>query len=335
MSLARSVIVIAGLGVLGLGAGVGVRLAVEFPAAASLRGAVEPAAPEAAPPPPPPPLYQLLFVGDIMLDRGVRYYVDRVGNGDFRFPFERIATLTRGADVAFGNLEGPLSDRGREAGNLYSFRMPTSSLEGLTYAGFDVLSLANNHIGDWGFEALHDTAARLVAAGIAPVGVTAPAASSTAFLTVGDAKVAFLAFADFEPQYRGQKAAPFISFAEEEAVRSAIRAARESADLVAAAFHWGDEYLKDPNARQEKLAHLAVDAGADLVVGSHPHILQPLEEYRGKYIAYSLGNFVFDQNFSADTMTGGALSATVVGKVITDVELRPVRLNTHYQPTLE
>lgn len=342
MNISRSAITIAGIGILGIGAGMGARLAVEPPAAAPPRSAVEPAVLEAAlPVSAPAPVsvaqrpHRLLFVGDIMLDRGVRYYVERAGNGNFRFPFEGIALTTRGADVAFGNLEGPLSDRGREIGNLYSFRMPTSSLEGLLYAGFDVLSLANNHIGDWGFEALQDTAARLVAAGIAPVGVAATAASSTAMLTVGDAKIAFLAFADFESQFRGQKAAPSISFAGEEFIRSAIRSARASADIVIATFHWGDEYAKEPNARQEGLAHLAVDAGADLVVGGHPHVLQPLEEYRGKRIAYSLGNFVFDQYFSDDTMTGGILTATVSGKAIADVEFRRVHLNARYQPALE
>lgn len=335
------------LSIVSLGLGVGARVAVESADSWRVVSPVGSRADEGrtvsplaarVPLPEEPQKYQLLFVGDIMLDRGVRYFVEREGGGDFRFPFQKIAALTKSADVAFGNLEGPLSDQGREIGNLYSFRMPVAALEGLRGAGFDVLSLANNHIGDWGVAALTDTVARLEAAGIVPVGVTAvPGASpaAPAVVKVGNTRIAFLAFADFEDQYRASDAAAHIAFAREETVREAVRAARTVADLVVATFHWGTEYLKEPTARQQMLAHLAIDEGADLVVGSHPHILQPLEEYRGTYIAYSLGNFVFDQGFSRDTMTGGILSVMVEDRRIVEVVLHPVRLNNHFQSHVE
>lgn len=342
-----TIVGVAILSVVSLGFGVGARVAVEsvdrwraVPPVDSRADEERTVSPLAArvPPPEEPQKYQLLFVGDIMLDRGVRYFVEREGGGDFQFPFQKIATLVRAADVAFGNLEGPLSDQGREIGNLYSFRMPVAALEGLRGAGFDVLSLANNHIGDWGLAALKDTVSRLEAAGIAPVGVAAVpgvAPAAPAMVNVGNTRIAFLAFADFEDQYRGSDVAAHIAFAREETVREAVRAARTVADLVVVAFHWGTEYLEEPTARQQMLAHLAIDEGADLVVGSHPHILQTLEEYRGKYIAYSLGNFVFDQGFSRDTMTGGMLSVMVENRGIVDVVLHPVRLNNHFQPQVE
>lgn len=342
-----TIVSVAVFSVMSIGFGVGARVAVEsadgwraappVDSRADEERIVSPLAAQ-VPLPEKPKEYQLLFVGDIMLDRGVRYFVEREGGGDFRFPFQKIATLTKDADVAFGNLEGPLSDQGREIGNLYSFRMPVAALEGLRGAGFDVLSLANNHIGDWGVLALKDTVSRLEAAGIVPVGVSAvlgvsPAAPAT--VRVGDVEIAFLAFADFEDQYRGSDAAEHIAFAREETVREAVRAARTVADIVVVAFHWGTEYLEEPTARQQMLARLAIDEGADLVVGSHPHILQPLEEYRGRYIAYSLGNFVFDQGFSRDTMTGGILSVMVENGGIVDVALHPVRLNNYFQPQVE
>lgn len=329
-------------GIFAISFGVGLRMVTNSPPEALQGSLIQPdvpvnVAPTAAPPEEKPPEHLLLFVGDIMLDRGVQYKVERVGGGDFRFPFLKVANVTRAADVLFGNLEGPLSDRGREVGNLYSFRMPPEGLVGLTYAGFDVLSLANNHIGDWGRAALEDTALRLKSGGIAPVGVRGEggAGGQPVVIKVGTAKIAFLAFSDFEDQYKRSDVASLIAFAREREVSAAIEEARTVADLIVVSFHWGDEYLKDPTARQLSLAHLAIDAGADLVVGSHPHVLQPLEEYHGGYIAYSLGNFVFDQNFSLDTTTGGVLAVTVVGNRITNVDLHPVRINADFQVEIE
>lgn len=273
-----------------------------------------------------PPEITLLFVGDIMLDRGVRAKVEKTGNGDFHFPFAKIANILKEADIAAGNLEGPLSDKGEEVGNPYSFRMPLKALDGLIFAGFDVLFLANNHIGDWGQEALGDTIFNLENAGLAAVGAGSAADQPKVLETKGT-KFAFLAFSDF-----------FVSgvaLAEETEIVEAVRAAEKSADIVVVAFHFGDEYSHEPSVRQKTLAQLAIDSGADLVVGSHPHVLQPLETYNGKYIAYSLGNFVFDQNFSKETMTGGLLKIFLKGKEITSAALYEVRINNNFQPELE
>ncbi len=275
------------------------------------------------------PEITLLFTGDIMLDRGVKIEVEGTGNGDFSFPFLKVADILRGADITAGNLEGPLSDKGEEVGNVYSFRMPPRALQGLTSAGFDVLFLANNHIGDWGREALEDTVLNLENAGIAAAGAgrTSVEAYAPKILEVKGTKIAFLSFSEF-----------FVSgaaLAEEAAITNFILQAKEMADVVIVAFHFGEEYSKEPSERQKSLAELAVDQGADLIVGSHSHVVQPLEVYNGKYIVYSLGNFVFDQNFSEETTTGGLLEVTLKGKSIVSAELQTVRLNGDFQPELE
>jgi hypothetical protein len=111
----------------------------------------------------------LLFVVDIMLDRGVEFYMKQ--HNDWKWPFLLIADTLKNADLVFGNLESVISDKGENLGSIYSFRADPKALEGLTFAGFDILSMANNHSLDWGVEALADSASRLKQAGIAPVGI--------------------------------------------------------------------------------------------------------------------------------------------------------------------
>ena len=300
----------------GLSLGVGLRFAAENRVSAPTVEIQEPEAPEIT----------LLFVGDIMLDRAVRTKVENIAGGDFGFPFLKIADTLKGADITAGNLEGPVSGKGENVGSIYSFRMPPEALRGLTSAGFDVLFLANNHIGDWGKEALEDTVLNLENAGIASVGAghTSAEAYAPKIAEINGIKIAFLAFSDF-----------FVSgaaLAEETAVTDAILGAKATADVIVVAYHFGEEYVTEPNERQKMLTRLAVDAGADLIVGSHPHVIQPLEIYNGKYIAYSLGNFVFDQNFSEETTTGGLLEVVLKGKNIASVSLYKVKLNGDFQP---
>ncbi|MFH0712297.1 MAG: CapA family protein [Candidatus Jorgensenbacteria bacterium] len=305
----------------GLGLGVGLRFTTEKSDFRETAVLPTPASPS--------PEISLIFVGDIILDRAVKSKVEKIGNGDFSYPFLKIADVLQGVDIAAGNLEGPISDKGENVGSIYSFRMPPEALRGLTFAGFDVLFLANNHIGDWGAEALADTVSNLENAGIAAVGAgrTSAEAYAPEILEVKGVKIAFLAFSDF-----------FVSgaaLAEETAVTDAILGAKATADVVVVAYHFGEEYLTEPNERQMTLARLAIDAGADLVIGSHPHVIQPLEVYNGKYIAYSLGNFVFDQNFSEETMTGGLLKVFLEGKDIVSVALHEVGINGDFQPELK
>ena len=262
----------------------------------------------------------LAFVGDIMFDRGVKESIFKNGGGDFNFPFEKIYEDLKQYDILFGNLEGPISDRGENQGSLYSFRMDPKTAEALALAGFDVLSLANNHIGDWGEEAIKDTIKRLDSAGILVAGadLTQEEDYLPKILNIRGVKIAFLAFFN----------APEIE------IKKSVELAKLNADIVIASFHFGDEYKKEPNENQKRLARLAVDAGADLVVGHHPHIIQEVELYKNSYIAYSLGNFIFDQSFSKETMRGILLEVVIKDKNITAVTPLQIKINSNFQPEL-
>ena len=114
-----------------------------------------------------------------------------------------------------------------------------------------------------------------------------------------------------------------------------IEQAASQVDLLVVGYHFGDEYKTEPNERQKELAHLAIDHGAKLVIGTHPHVVQPVEEYGGGIIAYSLGNFIFDQYFSPETMSGLALTVVLQGKKIHLIIKQNVILDQRYQPKLE
>jgi poly-gamma-glutamate synthesis protein (capsule biosynthesis protein) len=283
------------------------------------------------------PVINLAFVGDIMLDRGVLYKINKVGGGDYDFIFENIKKDLIGYDFLVGNLEGPVSDKGYDGQDLYSFRMDPQIIDLLKGLKFKVLSVANNHINNWRTVALEDTFSRLSEADVLYPGggMTEEEAYSAKILNIEDTKIAFLSFSEFgkgDYEAIGEKSG--IAMISEEKLKSSIEVARENADLVVAMFHFGTEYQVEPNNYQEKYARLAVDFGADLVVGTHPHVVQTLEKYKNTYIAYSLGNFVFDQYFSVETMTGGLLDVKISEKKISSVDLRTIKLNKDYQPEL-
>lgn len=279
--------------------------------------------------------FVLGFVGDIMLDRGVEAKIIKHGGGDFGFPFELIRDELKNYDLLFGNLEGTISDRGTDTGSLYSFHMDVKAAPALKEAGFSVLSLANNHMSDWGKAALEDTLYRLKGQGILYSGggfYDEDAYDPAVAILADGTSVAFVSFSQFHGYFEANEKKAGIAMLSSENVSRSIKKAKEMADIVIASFHYGDEYAKLPNDFQKKISRLAIDEGADLVVGHHPHVIQPVERYGDGWIAYSLGNFIFDQYFSEETMEGGFLEAIVWNGEIANVNLRKVKLNEHYQP---
>jgi poly-gamma-glutamate synthesis protein (capsule biosynthesis protein) len=285
----------------------------------------------------------LIFVGDIMLDRGVEWGIKKYGQGDWKFPFLKIADSLREANILFGNLEGPISDKGVKVGSIYSFRADPESIEGLKFAGFDVLSLANNHIFDYGREAMEDTFLRLEKAGINYIGggfneneayspILKEVNGSTGSPQV---RIAFLAYTNLGSPYwsaKGDKSG--IAWLTEEKLKEGVKKAKENADLVIVSMHFGDEYKLSSNSEQKYFAHLAIDSGADLVIGHHPHVVQEIEKYKNGYIAYSLGNFVFDQSFSEETMKGLMLKVLVKDDKIKEVIPIEIKINGYFQPEI-
>ncbi len=281
--------------------------------------------------PPRPRDLTLLFVGDVMLSRGVG--TKMAAKGDWTHPFLKTSETLRAADLTFGNLECPVSDVGRNRHHLYSFRADPRALEGLTFAGFDVMSVANNHMYDWGPEALLDTLKRLREAGIQPVGAGADdlRAHYPLVVELEGVRLAFLAYVNVEPKAATAASnKPGVAWLDAERVLADIRFARPLADLVIVCLHWGIEYATRPQPEQVEFAHQMIDAGADLIVGGHPHVVQPLEQYRERWIAYSLGNFVFDQKAPA-THRGIMLQVTVSDREIASVAPVPISIGRTFQ----
>jgi poly-gamma-glutamate capsule biosynthesis protein CapA/YwtB (metallophosphatase superfamily) len=239
--------------------------------------------------------------GDVQGDRKVGKYIDAHGGAA---ALAKVEPYLKTADIAFVNLEGPVSDKGTKlAWKEYTFRSRTALASGLASAGVDVVSMANNHAMDCGSSALLDTISRLDAAGIehAGGGKDLAAARAPAVLTTPAGTVAVLAFTDkYASGFAAGSSKPGVAtISDGKKLLEAVAAAHRKYDYVIVSFHWGTEYTSQAAAYQRALAHKAVDAGADLVLGHHPHVIQGLEVYHEKLIAYSLGDFVFDHNSRA------------------------------------
>ncbi|NLN70979.1 MAG: CapA family protein [Chloroflexi bacterium] len=244
-----------------------------------------------------------------MLGRTIGELIDTEG---LQAPFLFTAEMLRSADITLGNLECPISDRGEPEPKTYAFRAPPAAAESLVFADFNLVNLANNHSLDYGPLALADTLEALTAQQIQTVGagMNEAEAYAPAFLDVNGLRIAFLGFMDVYPSdydYRKWEAspdAPGIAWAHETRVRDSVLSAKAQADIVIVLLHNGYELMHQVTAEQQKIAHLAIESGASLVIGSHPHVLQRIDTYQNGLIAYSLGNFVFDNflfppNYSA------------------------------------
>ena len=243
----------------------------------------------------------LTAVGDIMPGRNVECRA--LSLGDPGYSFRRVREHLAG-DILFGNLESPLGE-GPASSRGTRFRADPRFAAALRGAGFHVLSLANNHALDRGPAGLSETAERLMREGIAVSGpVDAAGGMLTVILKRGNLRVAFVSITDVPPNAVKNVRYPEICAAREAALLEELRRLRKCADLTVLSVHWGDEYANIPTARQRRLGRLFIDGGARLVLGHHPHVVQPVERYRDGLIFYSLGNFIFDQMQSRHTRGG-------------------------------
>ncbi len=280
-----------------------------------------------------------VFTGDVIPARCV--YARMSAADDYRLPFEPLHDYLAAADLLAGSVDASLSDAGRPIGcqETFSLLAPKRAVEGLSYAGYDVVSVAGNHAKDCGAtscgdRAFLDTLSNLSDAGIAPAGggLTDSEARQPAILTVRGLRFAFLAYDDIAPAYHATPDSPGTAALEETALREDIAAARERADVVVVMPHWGVEYTAVPSERQQRLAAAAAEAGATLVVGNHAHWVAAAQRYPRTFVAYGLGNFVFDQDWSVATMQGAVLEAYFRGPRLVAVRYLPVRINSSYQP---
>ena len=239
--------------------------------------------------------FSMAAVGDIMLGGTAQPEMQKYG---YDYPFAQTRQILRQAQIVFCNLEGPLTDGGvAEVEKQYLFRSPPDKVApALARAGFNVASLANNQRLDYGFQGLEDTRTALEKAGIQPVGAgrNRAEARTPVYMKANGATVAFLAYSlVFPEEFWAGPEQPGTAFGHERYVRADVAAARRRADVVVVSFHWGREGQTGPRDYQTLLAHAAIDSGASIVLGHHPHVLQGVERYKGGVILYRLGNFAF------------------------------------------
>lgn len=279
----------------------------------------------------------LSFVGDIMLDRGVKKSAMNNGAGDLNFVFSDLGKI-KDSDILFGNLEGPVSDQGRDLKNLYSFRMTPEVVSVLQSQGFDVLSVANNHMADWTASAFVDTLTQFSDSSISLVGggLSRSETVEPKIIEKNGIKFGYLGFSDVGPNnLKAGTSTAGVLLASDPEAPAIIKRASDKCDVLIVSYHFGNEYEKNSNWRQRELAHMAIDNGARVVVGHHPHVAQETENYRGGVIMYSLGNFIFDQYFSVDTMSGLAVKITFDGINISKIEKLKTVIDKQYRVTVE
>ncbi|BAV33656.1 capsule biosynthesis protein [Sulfuricaulis limicola] len=252
---------------------------------------------------------RIAAVGDIMLGGTAAPEMQKYG---YDYPFEQTKDILKQAQIVFGNLEGPLTDGGAAGtAKQYVFRSPPDKVApALARAGFNVVSLANNHTLDYGAEGLEDTRAALDKAGIrhAGAGRNAAEARQPVYMMADGVTVAVLAYSlTFPEEFWAGPDKPGTAFGHEKHVRADVAAARQTADIVVVSFHWGQEGKTELRDYQTQLAHAAIDAGAAAVLGHHPHILQGVERYKDGVILYSLGNFAFGSFSNTATRSAIAL----------------------------
>lgn len=269
----------------------------------------------------------ILAAGDIMLDRTMFLLAQR--HNDFGYSFRMISSTLQQADLRVVNLEGPITTNkstanivngGRGLSFTFSPKVTTTLKE-----NFDVVSLANNHTTNFGFEGLEQTKKFLDEAGIEWFGDPNNRATQKLSVIVEKKgfKIGFVGHHQLIEQ-------GFENVIEE------IKRIRPEVDMLIAYPHWGHEYVTStPSVLQKEEAYAMIDAGVDLIIGAHPHVIQPVELYKDRIIFYSLGNFVFDQYFSLETMQGLLLSLALekdTENLTTQISLIPVHINKQTQP---
>ena len=276
---------------------------------------------------------RLIFTGDIMLDDGPGQVI-----AQGRDPFVYVSEMLKDADYRIGNLECPIATVGTPMeSKIYSFRAHPRVLPFL-HRHIDAVSVANNHTGDYGKAAFMETLAQLDSIGVVHFGggENASSAHRPLWINHDGIKVAVLGYNEFKPRsFEAGAMNPGIAWSEDSHVLSDIRAARTAgADVVIPFMHWGWERETTPSARQRKLARKMIDAGADMVVGAHPHVVQGAEIYRGKPIVYSLGNFVFDSFTTPVTRLGWTLHLLLDKRGVVRWETRAVEMDEEGLPHL-
>lgn len=289
--------------------------------------------------------WTLNAVGDIIIGRTV--YEQEMKRNDFTSSFVKVADFLKSADLTVANNESTLADGIPYPLAGLSFAAPARAIDGHVFAGIDAVGLANNHAFNGAADAFLQMIDNFHKRGIQTFGGGAndTEARKPAIIDVKGTKVALLAYDTIPGNGRATATSagqPFISmapwgpFSEADVAQmeTDIKAAKTQADVVLPYYHWSEEYTHQANEQMRTVAHRAIDAGATMVIGSHPHWVQGIEWYNGHLISYSLGNFVFDQEQMLKTKQGLILSATFNGSNLVSAKYTPIQIEQYFQPHL-
>ncbi|MCG2796499.1 MAG: CapA family protein [Actinomycetia bacterium] len=286
----------------------------------------------------------LTAIGDIIPARTVVQKMDLHG---IDYPFERAAPYVRGADIVCGNLECPLSDRVEPPDEGIYFVAPSETINGIKLLGLNLVTLANNHSSNFGENVFTDTLDLLKANNLEYVGggIDRAEAYAPRYRDVRGLRFGFLNYNAIIGALDATDTSPGVanihlwpSFDDDpediKMVEDEIAEAKREADFLVVFFHWGKEYHRDPVESVKQMAHKACDAGADLIIGTHPHCIQEIERYGNKFIFYSLGNFVFDQMSDEKVRTGIIVKLEFEGARVSEMNLVPYRIHDFCQPVV-
>jgi poly-gamma-glutamate capsule biosynthesis protein CapA/YwtB (metallophosphatase superfamily) len=270
----------------------------------------------------------LAFAGDVHFDGRVRSRLD-----DPTTAFGPAAQVLAAADWTAVNLETAITGRGTPQSKTYHFRAPASAFAALRAAGVDAASMANNHAADYGRVGLDDTLAAigLTAFPVAGLGADAQAAYAPVVSEVKGTRVALVAGSQVRDEtlanWTAGTSSPGIAAADSDRLVASVRAARGTADVVVVFLHWGVEHTSCPSGKQQALARRLSAAGADLVIGAHPHELQGAGWLGRTYVAYSLGNYLWHSTTAARAYDTGVLRVTVAGRRAVAADFLPARID--------
>jgi poly-gamma-glutamate capsule biosynthesis protein CapA/YwtB (metallophosphatase superfamily) len=283
-----------------------------------------PAAPEIVPRTPARPKTRILFGGDVMLSR----HVGRLARAahDPASPLRDLAPVLRSADIAFVNLEAPFSDHGRLTDHGMIFKAEPEMIAALQAAGVSIVSTANNHARDCGAYGVEFNLSWLHRHGILTVGSasTPEAAHLGTVIERHGERFGFLAYTFDQSNGNYTDVDPRIAVMDIPTMQLDVARLLQNAGVAIVSMHAGTEYQPRPNSRQIEFAHAAIDAGARVVVGHHPHVTQPWERSGDGVIFYSLGNLVFDQFQRAETQRGALAEVVFSGKTLESAAVLPV-----------
>lgn len=272
-------------------------------------------------------IWTLITTGDVIPARSVNYKMTNYN--DFTYPFAKTADFLQSADFTLINLESPLTQNCPVTNEGMIFCGNQKFVQGLKFSGIDAVNLANNHSFNWGIEGLEQTIDLL---------------TQNQILTIGFPINHLATRLQLPEQSDGGQVKPsnnltigFLGwnlleeFSETEILET-VKQTKSQVDLLIVSLHWGAEYTTQPADWEITLAHQLIDQGADLIVGNHPHWIQPIEIYQGKLIIFAHGNFVFDQEWSQETKTGVVGRHTFLGKQLVDSQFFPIFISDYSQP---